>query len=165
MELGFGRQLAYLIEDFCGRARDEQVGVVREDALAELLQRIIQDEISTAWERYLRFAIYVVGISSGVRVWDLEKYITPSARGDGKIIELTRERWMLESFRSVMSSLEGTVMLLRVFHLCADCFRDCARVRTEKGQAHRGVARTLNRASGMPGFRDSGTMTWGLTSE
>ncbi len=84
-----------------------------------MLQRIIQDEISTAWERYLRFAIYVVGISSGVRVWDLEKYITPSARGDGKIIELTRERWILESFRSVMSSLEGTVMLLLAFFIFA----------------------------------------------
>jgi hypothetical protein len=84
-----------------------------------MLQRIIQDEISAAWERYLRFAIYVVGISSGVRVWDLEKYITPSARGDGKIIELTRERWMLECFRSVMSSLEGTVMLLLAFFIFA----------------------------------------------
>jgi hypothetical protein len=83
-----------------------------------MLQRIIQDEISEAWEKYLRFAIYVVGISSGVRVWDLEKYITPSAR-DGKLLELTQERWVLESYRSVFSALQGTVMLLLAFFIFA----------------------------------------------
>jgi large-conductance mechanosensitive channel len=83
-----------------------------------MLQRIIQDEISAAWEKYLRFAIYVVGISSGVRVWDLEKYITPSAR-DGKLLELTQERWVLESYRSVISALQGTVMLLLAFFIFA----------------------------------------------
>ena len=83
-----------------------------------MLLRIIQDKISAAWEKYLRFAIYVVGISSGVRVWDLEKYITPSAR-DGKLLELTQERWVLESYRSVISALQGTVMLLLAFFLFA----------------------------------------------
>lgn len=83
-----------------------------------MLQRIIQDEISTAWEKYLRFAIYVVGISSGVRVWDLEKYITPTAR-DGKLLELTQERWVLETYRSVISALQGTVMLLLAFFIFA----------------------------------------------
>lgn len=84
-----------------------------------MLQRIIQDEISEAWEKYLRFAIYVVGISSGVRVWDLEKYITPSARDGGKLLELTGERWVLESYRSVIGALQGTVMLLLAFFIFA----------------------------------------------
>ncbi len=83
-----------------------------------MLQRIIQDEISAAWEKYLRFAIYVVGISSGVRVWDLEKYITPTAR-DGKLLELTQERWVLETYRSTISALQGTVMLLLAFFIFA----------------------------------------------
>ena len=83
-----------------------------------MLQRIIQDEISEAWEKYLRFAIYVVGISSGVRVWDLEKYITPTAR-DGKLLELTQERWVLETYRSVISALQGTVMLQLAFFIFA----------------------------------------------
>ena len=83
-----------------------------------MLQRIIQDEISAAWEKYLRFAIYVVGISSGVRVWDLEKYITPTAR-DGKLLELTQERWVLETYRSIISALQGTVMLLLAFFIFA----------------------------------------------
>jgi hypothetical protein len=43
----------------------------------DILKRIISDPISSAWARYLQFAIYVVGISSGVRIWSLETYINP----------------------------------------------------------------------------------------
>jgi hypothetical protein len=38
----------------------------------DILKRIINDSISSAWAQYLQFAIYVVGISSGVRIWSLE---------------------------------------------------------------------------------------------
>ena len=37
------------------------------------LNRIIADEISAAWFRYLSFAILVVGVSAGVRIYALEK--------------------------------------------------------------------------------------------
>jgi len=40
--------------------------------LQAILDRIIDDGISAAWTRYLTFAIYVVGVSSGVRVWEFE---------------------------------------------------------------------------------------------
>ena len=42
-----------------------------------ILSRIVAEELSTAWHRYIKFAIYVVGISGGVRIWQLEKYISP----------------------------------------------------------------------------------------
>ena len=44
--------------------------------IATILDRIVKEDISSAWQRYIRFAIYVVGISGGVRIWQLEKYIT-----------------------------------------------------------------------------------------
>ena len=47
-------------------------------SLTSILNRLIEESISGAWLRYLKFAIYVVGISSGVRIWHLEKYITPA---------------------------------------------------------------------------------------
>ena len=37
--------------------------------VGQILARIIADEISSAWQRYVVFALYVVGISSGVQVW------------------------------------------------------------------------------------------------
>lgn len=84
-----------------------------------ILQRIIADEISTAWEKYLKFAIYVVGISSGIRIWELQRYITPPAGKDAQILELTRERWALEVLSTVIGSLQGVAWMLLVFFLLA----------------------------------------------
>ncbi len=44
-----------------------------------ILNRLIEDNISGAWLTFLKFAIYVVGISAGVGIWQLERYITPTA--------------------------------------------------------------------------------------
>jgi sensor histidine kinase regulating citrate/malate metabolism len=87
--------------------------------IRSILQRIIADEISTAWEKYLKFAIYVVGITSGVRIWDLQRYITPPATKDAQILELTRERWALEILATVLGSLQGVAWMLLVFFLFA----------------------------------------------
>jgi len=81
------------------------------------MNRIISDEISKAWVRYLQFAIYVVGISSGVRVWDLEKYIIPSK--DMEVITLNADRWILEIYRTVIGSLIGLSWMLLVFFMFA----------------------------------------------
>lgn len=42
-----------------------------------ILKRIIADAIHDAWLKYLKFAICVVGVSSGVRIHEIERYITP----------------------------------------------------------------------------------------
>jgi hypothetical protein len=85
--------------------------------IGSILSRIISDEISRAWLKYLTFAIYVVGISSGVRVWDLEKYITPAAGKEAVV--LTHDRWVLEVYRSIIGSLQGLAWLLLVFFMFA----------------------------------------------
>ena len=84
-----------------------------------ILRRIIADEISQAWLKYLKFAIYVVGVSSGVRIWELEKYITPPQTKDAQVIELTSERWVLEVYRTIIEALQGIAWLLLVFFIFA----------------------------------------------
>jgi len=42
-------------------------------SISAILDRIVAEDISGAWSRYLGFAIFVGGVSGGVRVWDLEK--------------------------------------------------------------------------------------------
>jgi hypothetical protein len=79
-----------------------------------ILQRIIADDISHAWARYLMFAIYVVGIGGGVRIWELERYITGMYQGN-PILELTIERWVLEVYRTVIGTLQSCAWLLLVF--------------------------------------------------
>ena len=75
--------------------------------IGRILRRIIADEISEAWVKYITFGLYVVGISSGVRIQELERYITRPPVEDAEIISLTLERWVLEVYRTVISALEG----------------------------------------------------------
>lgn len=85
-----------------------------------ILKRIISEEISAAWLKYLNFAIFVVGISSGVRVYELERYITPQRWDkDAKIIELIGDRWVLEVYRTVIGTLQGIAWMLLVFFVVA----------------------------------------------
>jgi len=79
-----------------------------------ILNRLIADDISRGWLKYLRFAMYVVGISSGVRVWHLEKYITAD-----KTDKMIVDRWILEVYRTVIGTLQGIAWLLLVFFVFA----------------------------------------------
>lgn len=84
--------------------------------IQRILDRIIADEISSAWTRYLTFAIYVVGVSGGVRVWDFEKYITP-IEGGGMQAQLTSDYWTLEIYRAIVGTLQSVAWMLLVFFL------------------------------------------------
>lgn len=86
--------------------------------LDRILQRLVADEIYSTWSKYILFAIYVVGISGGVRVWDLEKYINPQTK-DGTILQLTSERWILEIYRTIIGTLESNTWMLLVFFIFA----------------------------------------------
>ncbi len=89
-------------------------------SLDSILKRIIADEISGAWLKYLKFAILVVGISAGVRIYELEKYITPQRWDkEAKVIQLTAERWVLEIYRTVIEMLQGIAWMLLVFFVFA----------------------------------------------
>jgi hypothetical protein len=84
-----------------------------------ILFRIISDEISRAWSKYLKFAIYITGISSGVRIGALEKYITKPAGKGAEIVQLTAERWVLEVYRTIIETLQGIAWMLLVFFVFA----------------------------------------------
>lgn len=88
--------------------------------IERILNRIIADSISAAWLRYMKFAIIVVGVSSGVRIYELEKYISPSRFDkETRVLELTQDRWVLELYRTVIEALQGIAWLLLVFFVCA----------------------------------------------
>ncbi|MPZ43007.1 MAG: hypothetical protein GEV05_06335 [Betaproteobacteria bacterium] len=85
-----------------------------------ILKRIISDDISSAWLRYLKFAMMVVGVSAGVRIYEIEKYITPQRHDkEARILELTSERWILELYRTVIEALQGIAWMLLVFFVFA----------------------------------------------
>lgn len=58
--------------------------------IRQILDRIIGEDIAEGWQRFLLFAIYVVGVSAGVQIWKLEQYVHPQPTGpDGKSAVLT----------------------------------------------------------------------------
>lgn len=82
----------------------------------QILDRILNDDISGAWTKYLSFAIYVVGISGGVRVWDLEKYLRPMG-DDTHVAELTTEAWILEIYGAIMGTMSAVAWMLLIFFI------------------------------------------------
>ena len=83
-----------------------------------ILRRIVTDDLGAAWHRYVTFAILVVGIAGGVRIWDLEKYITPRVADDAQIV-LNAERWTLEIYRTLIGTLASTAYMLLAFFAVA----------------------------------------------
>ena len=86
--------------------------------IGEIFRRIIQDEISAAWQRYVMFATYVVGISGGVRIYDLERYISPQ-HIEMEILQLNAERWTLEIYRTLIASLQSIAWMYLVVFVVA----------------------------------------------
>jgi len=84
----------------------------------KILDRLVSDELGATWKRYILFAIYVVGISGGVRVWEIERYITPRSKEDAPII-LNSDRWVLEVYKTIVGTLQSVAWMLLVFFLFA----------------------------------------------
>lgn len=86
-----------------------------------ILERIIDDSISAAWHRYITFAAVVVGISGGVRIYSLERYIQPESTpdGSGPPLALNAERWTLEIYRTIIECLQSMAWMYLVVFLFA----------------------------------------------
>lgn len=88
-----------------------------DNSIKKILIRIIKDDISNAWARYLKFAVFVVGISGGVRIWQLEQYIQPFNMERPMV--LNSDRWILEVYRTIIETLQSIAWLLLVFYVIA----------------------------------------------
>ena len=86
--------------------------------VAKILERLVGEEIYHAWSNYIIFAVYVVGTSGGVRVWDLEKYISPTT-ATGVPIVLNADRWVLEIYRTAIGALQADAWMLLLFFIFA----------------------------------------------
>jgi len=86
-----------------------------------VLRRIIADEISSSWSKYMKFAIMVVGVSAGVQLRDLERYINPTVGGH-EVQTATWpgfDRWIFELYRTCIDTLQGIAWMLLVFFVFA----------------------------------------------
>lgn len=88
--------------------------VIFDKPIQQLLNKVIPEDVSAAWTRYVKLAIYVVGISGGVRIWALERYISKRSATD-ELLQLNRERWIIEIYQTIIGTLQSVVWLLLVF--------------------------------------------------
>ncbi|NQV38340.1 MAG: hypothetical protein HQ509_10090 [Candidatus Marinimicrobia bacterium] len=86
--------------------------------IKSIFNRIIQDDISTAWQKYINFAAYVVGISGGVRIYQLERYISAPEKGT-EVLVLNSQRWTLEIYRTIIETLQSLAWMYLVVFLFA----------------------------------------------
>lgn len=95
-------------------------GVVRlfDRPVAEILQRVVTGPLSAAWHRYIKFALLVVSVGGGVRIWELERYISPRSK-DEPMLVLNAERWVLEVYRTIIATLQSAAWMLLVVFLVA----------------------------------------------
>jgi hypothetical protein len=84
----------------------------------KILDRLVSEELGASCRRYILFAIYVVGISGDVRVWDLERYITPRTN-EVAPIALNSDRRVLEAYKTVIGTLQSVAWALLIFFLFA----------------------------------------------
>lgn len=87
-------------------------------AVGKIFERIIQDEIAAVWQRYIAFAAYVVGISGGVRIYQLERYISAPHK-DTDVLVLNAERWTLEIYRTIIEALQSLAWMYLVVFIFA----------------------------------------------
>jgi hypothetical protein len=90
--------------------------------IRQILDRIIGESVAEAWQKFLTFSLFVVGVSAGVQVWKLEQYLQPQNMGpDGKprVLSLDGAAIALEVYRTILQVLQGMAWALLVFFVVA----------------------------------------------
>jgi hypothetical protein len=89
--------------------------------IRQILQRVIGESIADGWQRFITFALFVIGVSAGVQIWKLEQYLQPPNPGDPKARALTLDgpALALEVYRTIILVLQGLAWALLVFFVAA----------------------------------------------
>ncbi len=94
------------------------VATIFKRPISKIFNRVIQDAISSTWQKYVTFATYVVGISGGVRIYELERYIT-ARHQDTEVLQLNFERLTLEIYRTVIATMQSIAWMYLVVFIFA----------------------------------------------
>jgi hypothetical protein len=112
-----------------------------------ILHHFFSLNVTAAMSKYLRLAIVLIGISSGARIRILEEYIGASPANKLQMTDaLTQEFWVLELYRTSITTLEGILWLLLLFSLVVFvAYRIMHKAELKQRQA----------SENQPNFRDS----------
>ena len=87
----------------------------------QILDRIVGEDLASGWQRFLLFAIFVMGVSSGVQIWKLEQYLRtdPGAPPGARVPALDGPSIALEVYRTIIQTLQGVAWALLIFFVVA----------------------------------------------
>lgn len=83
----------------------------------QILERSVSSSLAIAWRKYFSFAMVVIGMQGGVRVWELEKYLV--AAQESQPFGTTAMRWLLEIYRTFIDTAQSCAWLVVLFLLAA----------------------------------------------
>jgi hypothetical protein len=86
--------------------------VLFDRATGAVFVRAFGEEVGRGWRWLVRFAVVVVGVASGVRLYDLQRFAE-----EGEAPRLNAAEWLLEVYRSAIEALESVVWALLLFFL------------------------------------------------
>jgi hypothetical protein len=89
---------------------------ISRETIDTILRRFVADSVvRRGFEKYICFAIVVVGVSGGTRVKPLQEYISASDYNKAAFeAALTQAFWTMELYRAVMGTLEAVAGLLLI---------------------------------------------------
>lgn len=90
-----------------------------DSAVEKILVRILGEDLTHAWRKYVYFAILASGLSGGVHQWDLEKYLPSSPGKGGAPLALTPARWAMELFNTLTETLHSIALIMLLFFICS----------------------------------------------
>jgi hypothetical protein len=108
----------FLVTFIVAFAISSAVAWAGKEPIEGILHHFFSVNVTAAMSKYLRLAIVLVGVSSGARIRILEEYIAASPGNKIQMSDaLTQEFWVVELYRTTITTLEGIVWLLLLFSL------------------------------------------------
>lgn len=82
-------------------------------SIFKILKEIVVESISVAWGKYIQFAGVVVGVSSGVNVYQFNNYIQEG----NKVVKIIPEKIVLTLYDTILSTLQGLSWMFLLFFM------------------------------------------------
>ena len=108
----------FLVTFLLAFAVSSAVAWAGKEPIEGILHHFFSGNVTAAMSKYLRLAVVLVGVSSGARIRILEEYIAASPANKVEMTDaLTQEFWVVELYRTTITTLEGILWLLLLFSL------------------------------------------------
>ena len=108
----------FLVTFFLAFAISSGVAWAGKEPIEGILHHFFSLNVTNAMSKYLRLAVVLIGVSSGARIRVLEEYIGASPANKLQMTDaLTQEFWVVELYRTCITTLEGILWLLLLFSL------------------------------------------------